>query len=538
MRTLSLCGVKAWVLLAAILLAGTALRIDHWVAERAFWADELAVIENLAERDFRQLGEPLGNGQMAPYGFLALTKIAGTLSAYDELGTRLPAAAAGLLALALFARLAVRILAPQVALLATFLFATCSWLIYYAAEAKQYGFDVLASVALLLLGLHVRDHPRPGARALFALVAAVLVWLSHPSAFVIAALGGVLAADRLHARQPRQAALALAMCAPALASFMLHLWLTSALTSQNAADMRELYWARNFMPLPPASLADIAWYPDSLLRVLSAPAGFRLEGLAAALAVIGAWRLGQRDRLLAAALVLPLIIALVASAARLYPFTGRFLLFAVPALLILLAEGLAFTVSRLWGRSRVLAVVLVGVLLFHPVGWTLKQAAAPSPYAREQLPEVLDHLRHRYAPGQHVYVYADATAGFDFYAPRHGVADLPRLDAVSAGGVSGFVADLPTLRCAGEVWVVIAHTLAADERHLLALLDHAGRRVSGFRGPESPLFESRSSAAVYLYDFADAPVGAHPQGAASGACGTTDDTAIAQMNHREFHDPE
>jgi hypothetical protein len=63
-------------------------------------------------------------------------------------------------------------------------------------------------------------------------------------------------------------------------------------------------------------------------------------------------------------LILPIALALLASGLRKYPFHGRIILFLVPALLLLIANGLDGVAARL-DRRRIFPI-LATLLLIYP----------------------------------------------------------------------------------------------------------------------------------------------------------------------------
>ena len=153
---------------ASLLLVGVLLRLNHLFGARAFWYDELSVLDNLMARGYWELSAPLNSDQVAPFGFLLILKWFGEHLGFTEVGIRAPLTIASLIGLGLFYVLARQICSRATALLALLLFATNNWLVYYAAETKQYTFDVAAAllvyvVALPLLGrLASRQADQPG----------------------------------------------------------------------------------------------------------------------------------------------------------------------------------------------------------------------------------------------------------------------------------------------------------------------------------------------------------------------------------------
>ena len=324
-------------------------------------------------------------------------------------------------------------------------------------------------------------------------------------AFVLGAAGLVLIWQTITERDyPRAAGLA-GLGTLWLGSFVAHLWFSSALGTDVTANQQNIYWADFFAPLPPTSVSDVMWYWDALVGMFDKPLGFEAAGLAAVAATAGAWAVWQRSPLVLLMLLLPLLITLVASWLRLYPFVSRLLLFLTPAALILIAEGMALFAGWAWSRARLLCVVGLGIILFHPLGSTVRQATAQQPYQREGLPEVLAFVRDHGTAGDWIHLYGSAEKSFQFYAPRYGLDRLPRSVVQRPGeDWDAYVDSLQPLACKGRVWLIFAHITRQPIDHeslLLRSADRLGSRVMSVASTrESPLKDSLHEATAHLYD--------------------------------------
>src|SRR4029078_12931297 len=90
----------------------------------------------------------------------------------------------------LFREVARRILKPKIAAMALAFFSASDYLLYYAAQVKQYSTDVALTLLILVLALRFIAGESTVRRVLPIGVAGVLaVWLSHPSIFVLSGAG-------------------------------------------------------------------------------------------------------------------------------------------------------------------------------------------------------------------------------------------------------------------------------------------------------------------------------------------------------------
>ena len=67
--------IPNWVYFCIIFLVATILRFKQYLANRSFWLDEAALAVNIQERDYEGLLQPLEYRQVAPIGFLRITKL-------------------------------------------------------------------------------------------------------------------------------------------------------------------------------------------------------------------------------------------------------------------------------------------------------------------------------------------------------------------------------------------------------------------------------------------------------------------------------
>ena len=457
-----------------LLAAGAALRIWQFAGGAALWVDEIALAENVLARPLsRLLFEPLGFDQVAPPGFLAAEKAASLLFGPGERSLRLVPLLASLAALALFARLAFRVLAGWTAVFALGLFAGGVPLVLYAAEAKPYSLDVAAAAGLTLLALRLAERPGDARREAAAGLAGILaVGFSHASVLFLAGLGAALAV-RMWPRRGRGlsalplATLALWAAGAAAAGFAARRTVTPAMR-----DFLQRFWDHAFWPAP-ATAADALWLPRTL-RGFWGQSLFQYPASVAYLAVmlVGFWALRRRRRDAAMLLLGPVLAMLLASALRLYPFYGRLLLPLAPAFLLALSEGAGFLAARL----RLAPALAAGLLAVAP----LAALAANRPvHPHEEVRPLLGWIAANRRPGDAVYVSHGAERALRFYGPRFG---LPP-EALTFGGCHrddrrAYLRELDAFRGRDRVWAIFVHdvTSVGEQAAAFAYLDAIGVR--------------------------------------------------------------
>src|ERR1051325_5755613 len=130
-----------------------------------------------------------------------------------------------------------------------------SYVIYFAAQIKQYSSDIAITLLILILGFDIETKELTARRAaLFATVGALVVWLSHPSVFILAGVGGTLALSALLKKdwaRVSKLAVIITVWLMSFAAFYL-----VSLKNLGGNETLEKSWAKKgtFMPLLPHSL--------------------------------------------------------------------------------------------------------------------------------------------------------------------------------------------------------------------------------------------------------------------------------------------
>lgn len=499
-------GAQLWIVASYMAVGlGCALRALRWIDNPGLWLDESFLAINLLDKSFADILGPLRFLQAAPPAYLLAAKSAQTLLGDAEWSLRLVPIGASLVSVVLFAYVARRLLAPPAAVLAILLFATGEPLLLRAADVKHYSVDVAVTTGLLALYLWaVSARPEHTKRRLVVLtvVAPFVLWLSFPAAFTIAALVAALA---LHGRQRRSGAAT--ATAGILAVFALVTFVAVyAIAAGNASRVSASLFSSADAGLAVGRLKTLenAWW------MFVEPGGFdnEVNSLAALLAGFGLIALLRRDQLdRLALLAVPLALAAVADLIDRYPLGGRFSLFLVPFILLLVARGAQAVVG--WSRRPVLVATGVGVFLVAPQ-LAIASYHTLEPPARSDVKPLLQHLIRAWEEGDSLYVYMDsqyqlryysqcddcAISGADFPWPtRLAPAGEPRdqyapaLESVPPEVVIGSregsdqpVGDLELLPRAGRVWLLFSteprkHDGLDDERLLLRALERDGALI-------------------------------------------------------------
>ena len=456
--------VGAWILIGL----GAALRLRFYFAPRSLWLDELQVANNLVEREFAGLTEPLNHGQIAPIGWLWFQKLAIITLGDGAAVMRLLALVAGLASMVLCYAVLRWWVSRAPALVGLTLFIASYLLVYYSGELKQYSTDLAASLVVMYLATRVVKRGSSVWVAALVVAGLALPWTSHPVVFMLAGAGLTVFGQSLAQRRWMVAvgwtAAGLAWVAWALVHFKLFFW--HALGPEFAWLYD--YWADAFWPMPPQNVWDLLKPITLLNRLLAHPGGMlAVAPLGLVVLFLGAGLAWRKQRSALGLAAVPIVLVLVASAMERYPFEGRLVLFLVPGALLLIAMGL----DRVWQwrlsvnplARTALYCGLALVLLGPSAGQVVTGLTAPlrSCY-REETQPVLQALAEHYRKGDGVLLNYWAEPAWRYYHHRVG---LERVKPVVAWrddeDFARFEQTIQRLRQEGELkgrwWVVLSH---------------------------------------------------------------------------------
>jgi hypothetical protein len=434
--------------LVALVAIGAALRLWQYFANASLWIDEIALAQNLLYWPLAHLvREPLALDQVAPPGFLALSKGVVHVAGSSERALRLVPLLGGLLALVLFPRLSRRFQPAWLTVFAAGLFALSPSLIAFSADFKPYSTDVTATVLLTLLAFRLRHSGADRGRFIAAAFGGfVAVWFSQPSVFVLTGLGTALFVLALMDR-PRTLSTGLVAT--------LFVWASSAVAAAIAATHR----------VPPEMSAYLRrfWHP-------SLPKWPLLLFIA-----ISAFLLCLRSREAALLVVGPVVVTLAVAGAGIYPFARRAILFLAPAAILALAEVAGWVVE---GLARLRVARRVGAVL-PAAALVLVIGLDPPVYRDEDARPVLESVARQWQPGDAMYVLYAGARAFRYYGPRVGLRNEGvTLGLCHRGEPRDYLRDLDRFRGKPRVWVFRTHIFEplGEDRVLDGYLERLGAR--------------------------------------------------------------
>jgi hypothetical protein len=210
----------------------------------------------------------------------------------------------------------------------------------------------------------------------------------------------------------------LALAAAWAASFAVNYhWILSRLSHD---DYMLTFWSKAdaFAPIP-KSLSAIVWYKQTFFDIFANPLSLDFVGLAALVSLLGVWTLWRRRTSLVVMLLLPILLALVASALHKYPFKERLILFICPSLAIFIGAGFEYLFQH---PRRAVGIIALIFLLITPVDTVRKFAIKP--WLHSDMRTVVWMVSNYKQPGDELYITEACYYPYEYYRDRFGVTQL------------------------------------------------------------------------------------------------------------------
>ena len=479
-----------------LILIGSVLRFRNYFFNRSLWYDEAMLSLNVLKSDYLTLLEPLQMQQAAPVGFLWAQRLAVDLFGSDEFSLRLFPLLAGLISLPLLYTSLRHVSNKKIANIGLAIFCFAPPIVYYATEAKQYSFDILFSLICLVFIFQREDKENSILSGIaMGLIGGIAVWFSHPVAFTLAGIGIFMLFQSFFSNRKKSLLSIVIAIVMWLGSFGIVYFINLESIIQN--DYLVNYWKKSFMPFPPLSLADLKWYGVGLLRIAKYCLGYKLifsTGLASILLLIGVLRFVKRKDVARFAFISPLVVALIVSAFQLYPFVWRFLLYALPGILLAISTALFFVYKKK-GIGPYLFWIIMAVILFEPLRYHAVHLFYP--VKKEDLKEVLHQVSQRYEKGNKIYIYYGAQPAFEFYQNQYFDAKVSIiLGLKQRDNPSNYKHEIEQFRSGEKVWFIFSHVWPLDTHAELEIFQNY---LSEKATLESTVMEHGAQAFLYRF---------------------------------------
>jgi len=279
------------------------------------------------------------------------------------------------------------------------------------------------------------------------------------------------------------------------------------LIPRGTQDFMTSAWSFAFFPAPWSRPDAFLWLPRRLfdfvgfiVGLLESDAWWEVVfvGVYSTLAVLGMLRLTRGRKPNVALLFTPLAVAVLASALRLLPLSGRLMIYVGPTFLVSCLAGVEEIRTRV--RPRLRSAVLAGGMVLGAAPALFLPFLIPSLNDRDDAHSVLLEVRERWRPDDVMYVYHGGVQAMKFYGEPLDLA--PWIEGGSHGpDARAYLREVDALRGRRRAWVFHTHAIGCQVPTIHSYLETIGTEIDVVEDPHG--IRGMHQAEARLYDLAD-----------------------------------
>lgn len=454
------------IILGVVIIVGVAISIFQFVFNRSLWLDESFLALNLMNRSYFELLMPLDHNQIAPILFLLIEKIFSSIMGYSEYGLRLlPLLSYWGAIYFLYKILKILKLNIYIIALSLSLFVFNGTTIYYSSEVKQYMIDVLVITCMFYLVLKNYDSIR-SKYLLIGILGVHSIFLSNVSPIILLCSGGYLLYNNFKSKRKE-------FWPTIIVSFIWFVYFVIYylffIYNHPIKDYMLEYWtnANAFMPINPFSIEFIQFIVGKYYMYYLYLFDFGWIGFYGLqmLFLLGCYNLMEKRKLGILAIgIAPIIVHLVLSSIKLYPFDLRLILYTCPTFIIVVSFGLEYIYSSVVKSNKhIIRLLFAPVILYFLIIAFLKL-----PMERSELKKSFAYLQQNIIGNDKIYFSYFSNFPLQYYKGISKI-NFPTNNAYYGKSVEddGFIEEVDALN--GRVWFVFSDFINED-RHLLFTL--------------------------------------------------------------------
>ncbi len=354
-----------------ILSFGFLLIIIYLFLSRSLWLDECYLAYNLTDSSFSSLFKPLHFRQVAPIGFLIVSKLSFWLFGDSALSLRLPSMLAGFASLLLANSIFKRVLNKNSHLIALLLFVTTPIFYRYTYELKQYIFDLAIFELVLFFYLKIESDYSHKNLMKLGFTGALAIWFSLVSVIGLTFIGLMIFLDLIRQKEKISSIKNSII-------YCYSLWLISFATYYilfiyNHPHHKFMVSCWKYdeslygFPFSYQINEIIKWLVTRQVHMISyfSLTNNKLTGIiTVALLIVGFATLIFKEKKLAIKLIFfPICFHVTLALINVYPFSQRLCLYLLPVYIFLIVKG----IERLKNKKTIFCLIILAVLSFWSI---------------------------------------------------------------------------------------------------------------------------------------------------------------------------
>lgn len=216
--------------------------------------------------------------------------------------------------------------------------------------------------------------------------------------------------------------------------------------------------------------------------------------------LVGAYATFRKQKKIFFILLSPLLLTLIASSFRKYPFESRLILFYFPFLYLFITEGVIFFTDARSFYPKILGFILI-VLIVCPALIVSYIELFHGVFYPDEIKPILNYVRMNRQKEDTIYVYYGAERAFQYYADTYGFENGSYIIGKNfKENWEQYRTDIDQLKGKTRVWIIFTHVYfdqeRSEEKYIVDYMESIGKRLDSFHAVR---------ASVYLYDFTNSP---------------------------------
>ncbi len=394
--------------LLLFIFIGLAASLINFFHNRSLWLDEAMLSWNIVNKSYSELLVPLNYNQVAPIGFLFFEKFISSLFGYTDWSLRLFPFFSFVFSIPLLYLFALKFTNDKKkALYSCAFFCLNLTILNYSFEVKQYSSDVLFGLLISLSSINYLNNNKIKTLILAIITGVIAVWFSNIAVVILFVFGSTIVLKSFKEQQFK--GLIIVSCW--ITSFLLYYFLF--MFQHPTQEYMLMYWTRKkaFVPNDLFSLDFLNFILSKSKMIFTDLLFKNYAGLIfLPFLFIGIWSFRNNKKKLLF-LLLPMVVHLLLSFFRFYPFETRFILFQIPFITILLVEGIFFLFD--FSKSTFTTVRFFNSLIPLLICFFLLSNSIP--IEKEEMKINLNHINSHIQYGDNIYVYGSAASAYKFY---------------------------------------------------------------------------------------------------------------------------
>ena len=410
------------LILLLFIILGFVLALVNFFHFRSLWIDEASLALNIVNKPVKELLKPLDYEQVAPIGFLLVEKAFSSLFGNTDWSLRIFPLLLFFPSVYLIYKLALLIFKEKsFALFAAAFFSLSYYPLYYSAEVKQYMVDVFICLGITLSTLLLSKNTGKSNWGYYALIGIVSVWFSNISVILLFSAGLYFLYNNRKKKENYVAAIV--VIGSWILSFAIYYFLF--IYNHPSQEFMVDFWSNANAFLPQNIFSkEFLWALYDKLTELLKLFHYRLIIVFILICIPGLFFLLRKKKEISFLILSPILIHLVLSYLKLYPFHGRLILYLYPFLVLILVSCLRLFYNLLKPKLQQLAIyfLLVPLLLnivniFHKNNF---------PIEKEEIKKSLAQLNANLKNNDKLYIFHRSFRPFLFYKENYSA--IGRLD--------------------------------------------------------------------------------------------------------------